>query len=138
MRVNKHYTLGVKESMPQFAFLIQAFIIVGVGEGGNPKQNQTKTPKLSWKAKYSIRPFASWGLMIPIQNCATFREAGKTLSFVGMKGWVSFDFSRVWLVYASREFGPEIISCIISTFFCQSRISPLFNAFCSLTLKMKR
>lgn len=92
---------GLKKACYSLLCLIQAFIITG-GGGGTPKQTQTKITELSWKPKYSTSPLASWGLMIPIQNCAAFRVAGKTISFVGMKGWVSLDFSSLAYLWKQR------------------------------------
>lgn len=81
MRVNKHHTLGVKESMPQFAFSHSGF-----HHSWGEKKKKNPKPTLL-ESQVLTQAFPSWGLMIPIQNCATFRVAGKTISFVGMKGW---------------------------------------------------
>lgn len=106
MRVNKHYTLGVKESMPLFAFSYLGFCHSGREP---PNKTKQKIPKLSRRTKFSTRPLASWRLTIPIQDCATFRVAGKTISFVGMKGWVSLEFSRVGLFMQAENLALKVL-----------------------------
>lgn len=82
--------------MPQIAFSHSGFHnSEKVGEKKKKKKlkKKNKVRRKKEKKKRSLpesqvltQASASWGLMIPIQNCATLRVAGKTISFVGMKG----------------------------------------------------
>lgn len=93
IRVSRCHMLKVKESMPQFAFSHSGFRnSEKVGGGGKKKKELKRKEKKNLRKPESqvlTQASASWRLMIPIQNCASLRVARKTVSFVGMKVWVS-------------------------------------------------